>query len=136
MRCVGRQPDVLVAGAGVDRTEQALVRRDEHVAAGHLDAKDGRSGGHVLRDATPGRAVVDGAIHAGSVVPVEVGVGLAGADVDDVRAGRVDRDGADRQRRQPVALGKPGAAAVGSAPHATAGGADPDDVGVGRVNRQ
>lgn len=130
--------DVGPGGAGVEAAEEAAVGRggQQRVAADHRGAEvlveQNRgvelrpAGAAVAREVQPDQVV------AGESVTAEP----TGAGEDGGRRGRVQRYGADRQRRQVVGQGGPGGergGGIGRPPDAAVDGADVHDVGVGRV---
>ena len=78
----------------------------------------------------PGLAAVDGLVNAAADRGRVSGVSLAGADPDDIRAGLVDRHGADRSVVLIIEDRIPGQAAVRGLPDTTGGGPHIDRVGI------
>ena len=82
-------------------------------------------------DMGPGLARVGGFEHADAIGVLAADIGLAGADVDDVRIRRGHGDGADRADRNAlIGDGIPRAAGVFGLPHAAADGAEIEGVGL------
>ncbi len=99
------------------------VRRIHHDAADLSRA--------VEADMGPGLAGVGGFEHADAVGVLAADIGLAGADIDDVRVRGRHRNGADGADGDAlIADGKPGAAGVFGLPDAAADGAEIKGVGL------
>ena len=96
-------PRLAAVGRAIDAARRVLAarvahRRDEHAVGIARVDDDARDVPRVVEaEVRPRLAGVGRAIHAVAVGPVFAQVGLAAADVDDVRIGRRDRDRADRR---------------------------------------
>ena len=96
----------------------------DHVRILRMDA-DARNMAPLFEpNVRPGLTRVGGFPHAVAVRHVAADGFFAGADVDHVRVGVADGDGADRAAEEAVGNVLPGGAAVGRAPDAAAGRAE------------
>ena len=120
-------PGLAAVGGAIDAAFLARPeRRAEHggegdVGIGRMD-DDRADLADLLPDVLPGLAGVGGLVDAVADGDVAADVGLAGADVDDVRVRRGDGDGADGRGRLVVEDRPEGQPAVGGLPDAAGGG--------------
>jgi hypothetical protein len=127
---VGGAVEAAVGAGDVDAAEGGDV---DAVGIGGIDGDAADAVSWAQADELPGAAGVGGLVHAAAVGGLRAGIGLAGADVDDVGIGGRDGDGADGLHRFMVEDGAPGAAGVVGLPHAAADRAHVEGVGLAGV---
>ena len=132
LAAVGRLVEAAVAARRPERT----LRRDvDGVGVARVDDDAADVLGALEADVRPRAAAVVALVDAVAVGDRPLRVVLAGADPDDVRALRVERDPADRVRALRVEDRLPRRAAVGRLPDAAGRRADVEHGVVGRIDR-
>ena len=139
-----RAPPALAAVAGAEhaafrvRSEQVPERRDQHdIRIARVDEDLADVARALEADVTPALAAVARAVDAVAGGDVVARVRLAGADVEDARIRRRNRERADGTGRLSVEDRRERVPRVDALPHAAAGGAEVERLGlVGNAGRR
>ena len=131
LAAVGRLVEAAVAAG---RPERALRRDVDGVRVLRVDQDLADVLGALEADVLPALAAVLALVDAVAVADAALAVVLAGADPDDVRVLRVDRDAADRVGALAVEDGRPGGPGVLGLPDAARGHGQEPALLVGRVH--